>query len=348
MGHGHAHDDGHGHGHGAGAPVDAHEGAVSREPVTHDWVRLNEVGERRTKVVVVLTFVMMVAEIGAGYLYGSLALRADGWHMGSHAAALFITLFAYWHARKHKDDPRFSFGTGKVGALGGFAGAAVLAFVSVLMVGEAVERLLEPEPIRFDEALVVAIVGLVANLVSAALLGGGHVGEESGAHGHGHGHDHDHGHGHGHGHADRHERGHDHNLRAAYLHVLADALTSVLAIVALFCGKWWNVRFLDPVVALVAAGVILKWTYSLVRHSGAVLLDHDPDPDRTRAIRASLESDGRTRVLDLHVWLVAPGVQASMVSVESAEPLAVEDYRARVQEHGPFAHLTVEVHRILP
>jgi len=292
-------------------------------------------GERRTRVVIAITGVTMVVEIVAGLRFGSMALLADGLHMASHTAALGISALAYAWVRRHASDPAYSFGAGKMNALAGFAGAVLLAGFALLMAWESVSRLVSPVPVEFVHAIVVAVLGLLVNAVSAVVLVRGAD-------------DHDHEHGHEHEYDDHHDHGHDHNLRSAYLHVLADALTSVLAIVALFCGKWWNVRFLDPVVALVAAGVILKWTYSLVRHSGAVLLDHDPDPDRTRAIRASLESDGGTRVLDLHVWLVAPGVQASMVSVESAEPLAVEDYRARVQEHGPFAHLTVEVHRIRP
>ncbi len=342
---------------------ESHAHAASRDcesPVdVPAHIRVNQRGERRTWVVVVLTFVMMVAEIGLGHLYGSMALTGDGWHMGSHVAALSITLFAYWHARHHRESPRFSFGTGKVGALGGFASGATLGFVALMLVGECIERALDPEAIRFDEALMVAVVGLVANLVSAALLSGGGLG---GDHGHGHGHtapsEHGHGHGHGHGHppdhghaaekVDRHLHGHDHNLRAAYLHVLADAMTSVLAIVALFAGKYLQLTILDPLVGIVAALVILQWTVSLLRQSAVTLLDQDPDPERTHALRHALESDGETRVRDLHVWTVAPGVLASMITLEAAEPRPVADYREVVQRHGPFVHLTVEVRTISP
>lgn len=319
----------------------------------------NARGERRTWIVVVLTFFMMIVEIGLGHLYHSMALTGDGWHMGSHVAALSITLFAYWHARHHRQSPRFSFGTGKVGALGGFASGATLGFVALLLVGECIERALNPEVIRFDEALMVAVIGLVANLVSAFLLSGHELGGDHG-HGHGHGgaavaheHEHEHEHAashrhdehhdhHGGGH-DRHLHGHDHNLRAAYLHVVADAMTSVLAIIALFAGKSFGWNFLDPLVGVVAAVVILKWTVSLLRQSAVTLLDQDPDTGRTAALRVALESDGETRVRDLHVWTVAPGVVASMITLESPEPRSVATYREIVQRHGPFTHLTVEV-----
>lgn len=323
------------------------------EPV---HLQQNARGERRTWIVVVLTFVMMIAEVSLGYVYNSMALTADGWHMGSHVAALGITLYAYWHARHHRHDPRFSFGTGKVGALGGFASGATLGFVAFLLVAECVERALDPEAIRYEEALTVAVVGLVANLVSAFLLSGNELG-----HGHGHGHgdeghgnsDHAHGHGHGHGHDDehghsevaddRHLHGHDHNLRAAYLHVLSDAMTSILAIVALLMAKNFGWTFLDPIVGIVASVVILRWTLGLLRQSSVTLLDQDPDPKRTRALREALERDGTTKVSDLHVWMAAPGVLASMITVSTREGTSVAALREVAQAHGPFTHLTIEV-----
>lgn len=319
-------------------------------PVTEPaHLERNAHGERRTRVVVGLTFVMMVAEVGLGELFHSMALVADGWHMGGHVAALGITLFAYWHARRHKDDPRFSFGTGKVGALGGFASGATLGFVALMLAGECIEKIFEPEPIRFDEALTVACVGLVANLVSAWLLAGHELGAVEGAdhgHAHGSGHGHAQGHGHAHGHDDREHRhlvGHDHNLRAAYLHVLADALTSLLAIVALLAGRYLGWTVLDPLVGLVACFVILRWTLALLRQGAVTLLDQDDDPARTRALRAALEKELGARVVDLHVWTVAPGVAASMITVESARADARERAREVAQRHGPFTHLTLEV-----
>lgn len=323
------------------------------EPV---HLRQNDSGERRTWAVVILTFVMMIAEVGLGHAYNSMALTADGWHMGSHVAALGITLYAYWHARHHRHNPRFSFGTGKVGALGGFASGATLGFVAFMLVAECVERALDPQAIRFDEALTVAVVGLVANLVSAFLLSGnelgfggdshghGHGGGDTHGHGHGHGHD-DHGHGHGPGPAkdDRHLHGHDHNLRAAYLHVLSDAMTSILAILALFGAKEFGWNFLDPIVGIVACIVILRWTLGLLRQSSVTLLDQDPDPDRTRALRAELESDGATQVSDLHVWMAAPGVLASMITIVEPAGRTPAQLRDVVQKYGPFTHLTIEV-----
>jgi len=219
----------------------------------HRFYIVNEQGERNTMRVIILTIVMMGIEVTAGILYGSMALLADGWHMGTHATALGITAFAYFYARRHADDPRYSFGTGKVGVLGGFTSAVVLAVVAILMSVESLERLISPEAIRFNEAIVVAIIGLVVNLVSAFLLQGGH---------------HDHGHNEAHHH-------HDHNLRAAYFHVLADALTSVLAIVALFAGKIFGWNWMDPFMGIVGAIIISRWAYGLLQETSKVLLDRD-------------------------------------------------------------------------
>lgn len=314
------------------------------EPV---HIRQNAKGERRTWIVVILTFITMVAEVGLGYVYNSMALMADGWHMGSHVAAFGITLYAYWHARHHRFSPRFSFGTGKVGALGGFASGATLGFVAFLLVAECIERALHPEAIRFNEALMVATLGLGMNLLSAFLLSGTELGfgaEEAHGHGHGHGDDHGHGHGHGGKEDDRHLHGHDHNLRAAYLHVLADAMTSILAIFALLGARNFGWTFLDPIIGIVASFVILRWTVSLLRQSSVTLLDQDPNPERTQALREDLESDGTTRVSDLHVWMAAPGVLASMITVVAPkEGKSASELREVVQRHGPFTHLTIEV-----
>lgn len=273
---------------------------------THEHVFLgerHERNERRTWIVVALTLVMMVVEIAGGTAFGSLALVADGWHMSTHAAALAIAGFAYFFARRHARDPRFAFGTGKLGDLSGFASAVVLAMIALLIGYESVARLLAPVPIAYDEAIGIALVGLVVNLVSAWLLRD----EHDHHHGHGHKHvDHDHHPGPVHSHGDDHAHeahGHDHrdnNLRSAYAHVLADAATSVLAIMGLLAAKLFGWTFMDPFVGLVGMAVILSWTYGLVRDSGAVLLDTVPDRGLADAVRRRLEVQG-DRVTDLHL-----------------------------------------------
>ena len=288
-------------------------------------------GERRTRWVVAITLAMMVAEIVAGTVFRSMALLADGWHMGTHAAALGVAAFAYAYARRHAADPRYSFGTGKVGALGGFASAVGLAVVAVVVLGESASRLATPVPIRFDEAIAVAFVGLAVNLGCAWLLRG-----DEGA---------DHGHGHGHGHAphgagDAHH--HDHNLRAAYLHVLADALTSVFAIVALAAGKLLGWTFMDPVMGIVGAVVIARWSVALIRDTSAVLLDAEMAPARREAIRAAVEAPG-DRVADLHVWRVGRRHYAAIVSVVSVAPRTPEQVVERLRAFPDLAHVTVEV-----
>ncbi|GAO05551.1 CDF family Co(II)/Ni(II) efflux transporter DmeF [Anaeromyxobacter sp. PSR-1] len=311
-------------------------------------------GERRTRWVVALTLAMMVGEIAAGMVYGSMALLADGWHMGTHAAALGVAAFAYAYARRHAADPRYSFGTGKVGALGGFASAVGLAVVALLVLGESAVRLASPVAIRFDQAIGVAVLGLLVNLFSAFLLR-----DEDHGHAHGHGdphdhdqhqhdhreHDHDHDHEeHAHGH---HDPGHvehrDHNLRAAYLHVLADALTSVLAIVALLAGRVLGWTWMDPVMGIVGALVIARWSVGLLRDTGAVLLDAEVAEGRRAAVRAALEQ-GEDRVADLHLWRVGPRHLAAIVSVVSPAPRAPAEYKDRLRAFPDLVHLTVEVH----
>ena len=285
---------------------------------------INAVGESRTRLVVVLTLVTMVAEIGAGWVFGSMALTADGWHMGTHAAALVITLFAYAYARRHADDPSFSFGTGKVGVLGGFASAVGLAIVALLMAVESVHRLVEPREIRFTEAILVASIGLAVNLASAFLL------RES--HGHGHDHGHDHG-----------CAGTDHNLKAAYLHVLADALTSVLAIGALVVGKIYGWVFLDPLIGVVGGLVIARWSYGLLRETSAVLLDRSEDAEGARAIRAAVERDGDAEVTDLHVWKVSSNHIAAMVALTAREPRSPDHYKERLAGLCRLDHVSIEI-----
>ncbi|ACL63829.1 cation diffusion facilitator family transporter [Anaeromyxobacter dehalogenans 2CP-1] len=323
-------------------------------------------GERRTRWVVALTLAMMVGEIAAGMVYGSMALLADGWHMGTHAAALGVAAFAYAYARRHAADPRYSFGTGKVGALGGFASAVGLAVVALLVLGESAVRLASPVAIRFDQAIGVAVLGLLVNLFSAFLLR-----DEDHGHAHGHGdhedHDdhpvHDHG-AHGHAHHDHDHDAHahavhdpeldleaelgmdehrDHNLRAAYLHVLADALTSVLAIVALLAGRVLGWTWMDPVMGIVGALVIARWSVGLLRDTGAVLLDAEVAEGRRAAIRAALEQ-GEDRVADLHLWRVGPRHLAAIVSVVATAPRAPAEYKERLHAFPDLVHLTVEVH----
>lgn len=295
----------------------------------HDFDPGNPLGERGTRRVVLLTAAMMVVEIVAGWLTNSMALLADGWHMGTHVVALGIAAFAYWYARRHANDPRFAFGTWKVGVLAGFASAIVLGLVAVFMVYESVVRVMNPVPIRYGDAILVAIIGLAVNLLSAWFL-------------HGHDGHHDHGHSHGGNHA--HGHGHDLNLRAAYLHVLADALTSVLAIVALLGGQFFGWDFLDPVMGIVGAVVISVWAWGLVRQTSRVLLDREMDAPVVQEIREALE-DGDAVIVDLHVWRVGPGKFACIVGLVAANPLPPDEYKRRVQIHEELVHVTVEVHR---
>lgn len=312
---------------------------------THDYLPASTAHrERRTRIVVGLTLVTMVVEIAAGSYFGSMALLADGWHMASHAAALGAAAMAYVFARRHADDPQYTFGTGKMLPLAGFGSAVALAVVALTMGAESVERLVQGNLVTaFDEAMTVAGVGLVVNLASACLL---HAGE-GGHHAHGAHEPHAHGdHSHDQAHEARGEHAHDdHNLRSAYAHVLADALTSVLAIVALATGKLLGWSFMDPAMGLVGTVVIGRWAFGLMRESGAVLLDRDSG-GRAQGVRAALEADGDTRVCDLHVWSVGPGQDAVIVSIVSHEVLALERYRERIAAAGPFAHVTVEVHTV--
>ncbi len=308
-----------------------HTKELERHRPSHDFAHgAAAEGERKTWIVIGLTIVTMVVEIGAGFWFGSMALLADGWHMGTHAAAFGIAAFAYAYARKHADNPRFTFGTGKVSALGGFASAVGLGIAGVLMAVESLERFLEPVAIRFDEAIAVAVLGLLVNIGSAVLLSGS-----------GGGHDHHHHHGHDHHH---HHHGDDHNLKAAYMHVLADALTSVLAIGALVAGRFMGWTGLDPLMGVVGAVVIAKWSVDLMRSTSRVLLDAEVDPAVADRVRTAIESKDDNRVADLHVWRVGPTHLACMVSVVTHEPKAPEHYKALVADrHQELVHLTIEV-----
>jgi cation diffusion facilitator family transporter len=322
----------------------------SLTPWTHEHVFLgagHERNERRTRLVIALTALMMVVEVAAGVIFGSMALLADGLHMATHAGALAISAVAYAYARRHARDPRFAFGTGKVGDLAAFTSAIVLALVALLIGYESLMRFLAPVPIRFDEAILVAVLGLVVNLASAWLLRDDH----GHAHGHHHGAGHDHGHHHEHGAAageHRHahaQSGHahrDHNLRAAYLHVLADAATSVLAIAALVAGRFQGWVWMDPMMGIIGALLIARWSWGLMRDAGAVLLDAVPDRDLAEAMRRRLEVSG-DRVADLHLWRVGPGHNAAVVTVVSDEPAAPERYKGRLAGLPGLSHVTVEV-----
>lgn len=312
---------------------------------THDHVFLgaaHDRNERRTWFVVVLTAAMMVAEIIGGSVFGSMALVADGWHMSTHAAALAIAALAYRFARAHAHDARFSFGTGKLGELAAFSSAIILAMIALFIGYESVSRLFAPVTIAFAEALPIAVLGLLVNLASAVLLHDGDHGHHH-AHSHGHEDDDDHGH-HDHGHHHHHGHHHDSNLRAAYVHVVADALTSVLAIVALLAGRFYGLTWMDPAMGLVGAVVILSWSWSLVRSAGAVLLDTIPDPKLLATVRERLEVDG-DKVADLHLWRLGPGHTGVIAAIVSDDPQAPDAYKQRLAEVAGLSHVTVEVQR---
>lgn len=302
---------------------------------THDHVFLgasHDQNARRTLWVVAITAVMMVAEIAAGYWSGSMALLADGFHMATHAGALSIAAIAYAYARRHASSGRFSFGTGKVGDLAGFASALVLGLIALGIGVESIRRLFEPANVAFGEATIVAVVGLAVNLISALLLSGG--GHHHGHHHHGHDH-HDHHHD-DHGHA--HE--HDNNLRSAYLHVLADALTSVLAIVALLAGWLLGWTWLDPAMGVVGALVIGRWSWGLMRDTAAILLD-TTDEHVAEEVRELVETPGDARITDLHVWRIGPAAHAAIVSVIGTAGSV--EIRRRLGPVHELRHLTIEV-----
>ena len=292
----------------------------------------NPAGERRTWLVVVLTAVTMVAEIVAGLVTGSMALLADGWHMATHVVALSIAGFAYLLARRWTGDERFAFGTWKIEVLGAFTSALLLLVVAFAMAFESAHRLLRPEPIQFEIALGVAALGLVVNLLSAWMLHG------RGADPH---HDHEH-----HGHAHSHGRGHqDLNLTSAYAHVLTDALTSVLAIVALAAGRWWGWAWMDPARGIVGAAVIAWWAKGLIGDSARVLLDREMDAPVVQQVRDAIQSDGDAEIADLHVWRVGRASYAAVVSVVAHQPLSPDAYRERVATIDSLAHVSIEVNR---
>lgn len=314
---------------------------------SHTFHSGNAAGERNTWRVVGLTATMMVVEIAAGWLFNSMALLADGWHMSTHALALSVTAIAYLLARRHSGDASFAFGTWKIEVLGGFASAIVLAMIALYMALESFQRFFQPLQIHYDQALIVAVLGLAVNAASAFLLR---------EHDHGHGHEHAHAHEDGHAHLHEHEHEdelegahagrptRDLNLLAAYTHVIADALTSVLAIVALTGGRLWGWAWLDPAMGIVGAVVVAAWSVGLLKSTGKVLLDRDPDDSLSDRVRRTLETDGDTRVSDLHLWRVGPERYACVVSVVSGEPQAPATYKSLLAPLGQeLAHVTVEV-----
>ncbi|MGK3120788.1 CDF family Co(II)/Ni(II) efflux transporter DmeF [Pseudomonas corrugata] len=294
-------------------------------PYAHDHLFLGSAHDenaRRTLWVVVLTVVMMVGEITAGYITGSMALLADGFHMATHAGALGIAAAAYGYAKRHASSQRYSFGTGKVGDLGGFASALILGMVSLGIGAESVMRLLQPTEVQFGTATLIAIAGLIVNIVSALLLG--------------HGHDHDHHHGHGHAH-----HANDNNLKSAYAHVIADALTSVLAIAALLAGRYLGWVWLDPVMGIVGAIVIARWAWTLMGVTAGVLLDQT-DAHIAEEIRELVEKPGDASITDLHVWRVGPQAHAAIVSVLGEATANTDSIRERLKPVHEVSHLTVE------
>ncbi len=298
--------------------------------------------ERRTWSVVALTAVMMVAEIAGGSLFGSIALVADGWHMGTHVAALGIAGLAYLFARRHTHEARFSLGTGKFGELAAFASAIILGMIALGIAYESVLRLLHPVDIHFREAVPIAALGLCVNLASAWLLGESHDHAHGGHDHHDHDH-HDHDHDHNSGHAAHRQ---DTNYRAAYVHVVADALTSVLTIAGLSAAWAFGWTFMDPLVGLFGTVVILSWAVSLVRAAGAVLLDTVPDPALAQHIRERIETDG-DRLSDLHIWQLGPGHSAMIASVVSDSPKAPSVYKQRLAGLGGLSHVTIEVNECM-
>lgn len=297
-------------------------------------------GERRTLLIVAVTAVMMVVEVVAGIVYGSMALLADGLHMASHAAALGIAVVAYVMSRRLAADPRFSFGTGKINSLAGFTSAVLLGGFALVMFSESLGRLISPAAIAYDQALIVAVLGLLVNGASAWLLA---------ATPHHHGHDHgdidDHDHDHDHHDHDHHHHGHDHNLRAAYLHVLADAVTSLLAIAALLAAKYFDARWLDPLMGIVGAVLVANWALGLMRETAGVLLDRQASSEAVARLREALAAGGEVRVADLHLWDIGRGKRAAAIVIVGQRPFEPEYYRSLIPPDLNVVHATIELCR---
>ena len=301
-------------------------------PWTHEHVfdEGSYAAERGTRAVMWITLAMMVVEITAGWWFNSMALLADGWHMSSHAVAIGLSAFAYAAARRYAQDPRFAFGTWKIEILGGFASAIFLLGVVAIMVWESIGRLLTPQPIHYLEAMIIAAIGLVVNIVCALILD--------------HAREHHHGHGHAH-HGDHHQ---DLNLKSAYVHVVADAATSVLAIIALTGGWFYGWSRLDPLMGIVGAGVVAAWARNLLRETGKVLLDREMDHPVVDEIREAIEQqhpEGNTRIVDLHVWRVGKNAYACAIGiVTSDQNLTANQVRDWLSVHEEIMHATIEIH----
>ena len=300
-----------------------HSSTLNQWQHSHNYKVENIQGEHRTKLVILITVIMMTVEISTGYMFGSMALLADGWHMGTHAAALSITVFAYIYARRHADNPRYSFSTGKVGVLGGFASAVVLGVIALIMGGESLKRLYSPVTIQFNEAIGVAVIGLIVNLVCAYLLHAKHNNHKD--------------------HHDHNNHHHDHNLQAAYLHVLADALTSFLAIFALLTGKHFGWVWMDPAMGIVGAVVISRWSIGLLKDTSRILLDKEETSDLKEKICSTIEADSDNLVADLHVWQVSPQHRSIILTVVTHFPKPPDHYKALLRDFIGDAHVTVEV-----
>ena len=336
--------------------------------------------EKRVFYVVLLTFAMMLIEISAGIIFNSMALLADGWHMATHAGALGLTVFAYRYARRHAKDQQFTFGVGKVEILGGYTNAILLGLVALFVAYESIDHMINPQDIAFNEAMLVAFLGLLVNIASVWLLGDNHHHGHSHGHGHGHAHGHSHSHGHehehSHGHEHDHNHGHDHNhdhehhdhhdhgsqtraaahhhqptksddsnLKGAYLHVLADALTSVLAIAALLLGKYFGWVWTDALMGLIGAALIGQWSYLLLKETGGTLLDRVASTELPQKIRSEIESKADNRVVDLHVWYVGANKYAAILSIVTHYPRDPDHYKSMLESLPALAHVTVEVHR---
>ena len=298
-------------------------------------------GEFRTIIVIAITTTMMIAEVFTGILFGSMALFADGLHMASHAVALAINVFAYVYARRHAHDSQYSFGTGKVNALGGFTGAVLLIIFALVMAGESIERMVNPVGIAFNEAIFVAILGLIVNGASVFILGHHHHDDHHHHGDHDHNHDHDH-----HGDHD-HNHQHDHNLRAAYLHVLADALTSLLAIFALLTAKFFGLIWMDPLMGIVGAILVSRWSIGLLRTTSGVLLDKQATDKVQLQVKECIENHSDARIVDLHIWSVGPNIYSAILSLVTDEPQSPEHYKGLLASHLGLVHVTVEVHECI-
>lgn len=303
-----------------------HQATVKNLTHTHARTTDYSANESRTLIVVLLTTLTMVIEILAGYWTGSMALLADGWHMGTHSLALGLSYAAYRLAHYYEGSGQFSFGTGKMGVLAGYTSALFLGSAALWMIYESIGRIIEPVTIAFSEAIVITFLGLVVNLISVLIFKGTTA-------------DHDH-----HSRDKKKKHHHDHNYRAAYLHVIADSLTSFLALIALFSGRYFGWVFLDPIMGIVGGILISRWAYTLLRGTGSILLDGDAGKDIRKKIYDLIESDNDSRLIDLHVWHIGSNEIACIASIVTSQNLTAEDYQSQINNHFHFHHVSVEVH----